>query len=1046
MGSSVIGSLRVYIDGNNKDLLKKLRSSENAMRNTRSVLNKVGGSMQVVGGAMTKGITVPILGAATALGVLTKKSIDFEKQMKEVFTLLPGITKDAMDSMTADTTTFAKEMGILPEKVVKPLYDSLSAGVPKENVFEFMKVASKNSIGGVAELASSVDVLTSVINAYKMEISEAGNVSDILFTTVRLGKTTISELASSISDVTSIAGPMGVRFEDIGAAMATMTAQGISSAESTTAIKSALNALGKESTDAYKLFKKLTGKSFPEFIDEGNNLSEALNILDNHAQANNSSINNLFSSIQAGKAVLSLTGDSAGKFTDNIREMEEAAGATDEAFKTMEKSVSRKLEKLKTSMYTSLIQVGNKMLPIVEEFIPIIEEQLIPAFEKIATKIGEAILAFSELEPEAKKTKLIFLAIFAGAGPALSGIGKIATGISSLSKALGVLKIASTALFSPAGLLIAGVAGATAGMIYLGKKAEEKVLSNEFNEVVKAIDIADLNAGNLHSSMEDISKKTGFTIGQVLEIAENHGLITEELKDQAKIITDLSREEETVKNTTKEIAEENRMISSAMDTAAAGFANMADVVENYSKNMGISVERALALATRVEFLSETQKEQLANLKLELEERTRLLAFSSEFAHNEYRLFREEARRLKKEQEITAEKEKQIVKDKSLLELEQQKLRVEGEYKEGYKEILDIIKNEISEVEELEKKLEHISKFDWGDNSVYTEKQNEAIKILESQIEELENKTRESEEEKLKEKKDKNQEWADQVKLFGADEIAQLKYNRDQAVLIAEEEGLETHNIKKYYALELDRLEEELAEKDKQRKISKAQQYVSLISSTMSSIGSILSQSSKNKTIALDNEYKEKKDHLENTITNETDLNEALESLDEEHDKKKRKMQYEEAKRAKTLSIFNAILNGANAVMSAMAMPWPVGLVMAGIATVMSGIQIGMIASQPLPALEKGAKIRKTINGSVVQVGEGANDEAVVPLSREVYQEIGKGITDNMGTVESIDSDIEKDEDTTFTANIELNLDGKNIAKSTVDLINNGFYVLEGRAV
>ena len=82
--SDVLGSLRVYIEGNNKDLLKKLRASESAMKNSRAVMLKVGSSMQTVGSAMTKGLTLPITATATALGLLSKKAVDFEKQMLDI--------------------------------------------------------------------------------------------------------------------------------------------------------------------------------------------------------------------------------------------------------------------------------------------------------------------------------------------------------------------------------------------------------------------------------------------------------------------------------------------------------------------------------------------------------------------------------------------------------------------------------------------------------------------------------------------------------------------------------------------------------------------------------------------------------------------------------------------------------------------------------------------------------------------------------------------------------------------------------------------------
>ncbi|MDA0064519.1 phage tail tape measure protein [Brachyspira hyodysenteriae] len=84
---------------------------------------------------------------------------------------------------------FSKEIGKVPEEVVPALYQSLSAGVPRENVFEFLKTAGEAAIAGVAELKTSVDGLTSVTNAYGTEVLNVNRASDIMFQTVKLGKT-----------------------------------------------------------------------------------------------------------------------------------------------------------------------------------------------------------------------------------------------------------------------------------------------------------------------------------------------------------------------------------------------------------------------------------------------------------------------------------------------------------------------------------------------------------------------------------------------------------------------------------------------------------------------------------------------------------------------------------------------------------------------------------------------------------------------------------------------------------------------------------------
>ena len=104
---------------------------------------------------------------AAGVALIGKSVMDFggfEKQMNEVFTLLPGISGEAMGKMTEQVKGFAVEFGVLPQEVVPALYQSLSAGVPADNVFAFLETAQKLAKGGVTDLTTAVDGLSSVVN------------------------------------------------------------------------------------------------------------------------------------------------------------------------------------------------------------------------------------------------------------------------------------------------------------------------------------------------------------------------------------------------------------------------------------------------------------------------------------------------------------------------------------------------------------------------------------------------------------------------------------------------------------------------------------------------------------------------------------------------------------------------------------------------------------------------------------------------------------------------------------------------------------------
>ena len=106
-------------------------------------------------------------------------------------------------------------------------------------------------------------------------------------------------------------------------------------------------------------------------------LADTLNILRDATSGNNEQLMKMFGSVEAGQAVLALTGDNAQMFTEDLKAMAEATGASQAAFEEMENSTSRQMEKMKESMAGVGITIGNVLIPVlkdvVDKIMPIVE-------------------------------------------------------------------------------------------------------------------------------------------------------------------------------------------------------------------------------------------------------------------------------------------------------------------------------------------------------------------------------------------------------------------------------------------------------------------------------------------------------------------------------------------------------------------------------------------------------------------------------------------------------------------------------------------------
>ncbi|MDQ5975714.1 MAG: hypothetical protein QG661_2923, partial [Actinomycetota bacterium] len=363
------------------------------------------------GDKMAKAAAGAFLSGVALIGKSVMDFGGFEKQMNEVFTLLPGISGEAMGAMTEQVKSFSTEFGVLPTEVVPALYQSLSAGVPADNVFAFIETAQKLAKGGVTDLTTAVDGLSSVVNAYGSDVLSAEQASDLMFTTVKLGKTNVAELSASLFQVTPTAAGLGVAFGDVTAALAAMTLQGVPTSVATTQLRQLFVELSKEGSAAAGTFEELSGKSFRQFIAEGGNVQEALQVMEAGAASTGLSISDMFGSVEAGSAALALTGGGTEAFTNALAGMEDSAGATDAAFEQMNQGLGVTLDKLKARFSVTLLNIG---------------EQIAPTVGTIGEFFGMLLELFSKL-PGPMQAVIVLLGtttagLFAFAGPILKGI------------------------------------------------------------------------------------------------------------------------------------------------------------------------------------------------------------------------------------------------------------------------------------------------------------------------------------------------------------------------------------------------------------------------------------------------------------------------------------------------------------------------------------------------------------------------------------------------------------------------------------------------
>jgi TP901 family phage tail tape measure protein len=326
-------------------------------------------------GAITRSLAPAAIIGLGALAVGANKAVTDANGLaiglREVVTLT-GDTGDAANATFGEFQTLvaglSKEFGIAQGVLTGGLYQAISAGVPKDNVLEFMQVASQAAIAGVTDVETAVDGLTTIINAFGLDTAETQAVADSMFAAVKGGKTTFEELSASLFNVGPAAAAAGVSFEEVNAAIATMTAAGVPTAQATTQIRAAMVGLQKPSAELDAIFQAL-GYDSAQLAIESEGLGFALDAVKDASGGSNGQLQTLLGSVEAVSAVNILAGTGAEKFADELERQNDAAGSVQDAFDEIDKS--RVLERQAVAFENMGIAIGNVLIPVMEVLVPI---------------------------------------------------------------------------------------------------------------------------------------------------------------------------------------------------------------------------------------------------------------------------------------------------------------------------------------------------------------------------------------------------------------------------------------------------------------------------------------------------------------------------------------------------------------------------------------------------------------------------------------------------------------------------------------------------
>lgn len=463
-------------------------------------LRSVGGNLQSIGSEIATSFGAATLAVGGALGLATKKSMDFEQQMSNVKSVMnPEEANKYSDALTnlavklgADTKYSALEAAQGMEELVK-------AGVSTQDIINGgLSGALSLATAGGLELADAAEIASTALNAFKDDNLSVAKAADILAGAANSSATTVGEMKYGLSMTSAVAAGMGLTFKDTATALAVFAQNGLKGSDAGTSLKTMLSRLvpmtkaqyesmsdlGLVTLDTTEAYKRMAEKGFKPASKDLGDIYDALNkyvAKTSGAKEGTDKFSKAFDKATRNLGIMD------NKFFDangNIRSMTEISGELSKALDGM--SAKDKQEALYNIFGSDAIRgalilgrEGSKGFTAMAKAMDKIKaadvaaermnnlkgriEELSGAFETAQINIGKALTpvvsalvavlqkvvdAFNNLSPGMQKFVSITLAATAAIlgvitvlGVLLAGIGGALVGLGSLQIAWGLLSV-----------------------------------------------------------------------------------------------------------------------------------------------------------------------------------------------------------------------------------------------------------------------------------------------------------------------------------------------------------------------------------------------------------------------------------------------------------------------------------------------------------------------------------------------------------------------------------------------------------------------------
>lgn len=283
---------------------------------------------------------------------------EFDFQLRQINTIArqneSGL-KDIGNAILEVSSRYGKSA----DDVAKAMFAITTATIEGAGALEVLTQSAKLAVAGNTDLEGSAQLLSRIIKAYGKSTYEASHLVDVLYMTQERGITTISELNSDLGKVVGTAAAASVSFEELNAAVATLTTRGLKTNIATTALNSLILKLSSDTEKLNPIFQRLGYESTSVALKQLG-LAGVMRQLQQATGGTSAGLIQLGFNFRDIRAATILANDVGGQYANNLRligDESEVAGKATKALNEVQKSLLQQLNQIVETIRKNIVAV-----------------------------------------------------------------------------------------------------------------------------------------------------------------------------------------------------------------------------------------------------------------------------------------------------------------------------------------------------------------------------------------------------------------------------------------------------------------------------------------------------------------------------------------------------------------------------------------------------------------------------------------------------------------------------------------------------------------